>query len=99
MRSLGESSHAKTRRREGVFLFQGIPKYDHPYLNVTKALVGITQEKIGTVVRPVYVSAAVTVGEIEGEKTAPGWQLPGRRFDYARYSNDLTCEGTCTLAS
>ncbi len=29
-------------------LFQGIPKYDHPHLNVTKVLVGIAQEKIGT---------------------------------------------------
>ncbi|MHC1594315.1 MAG: DUF7507 domain-containing protein [Methanotrichaceae archaeon] len=29
-------------------LFQGIPKYDHPHLNVTKVLVGIAKEKIGT---------------------------------------------------
>ncbi len=86
MRSLGESSHAKTRRREGVFLFQGIPKYDHPHLNVTKVLVGITREKIGTVVRPVYVSAAVTVDEFEGEISVPGWQPPdlGVRPDLRR---------------
>ncbi|MEA2046706.1 MAG: hypothetical protein U9N48_09365 [Euryarchaeota archaeon] len=79
MRSLGNSSHAKTRRREGFFLYQGIPKYDHPHLNVTKALVGITWENIGTVVRPVYVSAAVTIGEFEGEISAPGWSLGVRR--------------------
>ena len=29
-------------------LFQGIPKYDHPHLNVTKVLVGIAREKAGT---------------------------------------------------
>ena len=43
-----------TRRCEGGFLFQGIPKYDHPHLNVTKVLIGITREKIGPIVRPVY---------------------------------------------
>jgi hypothetical protein len=75
------SSHAKTRRREGVFLFQGIPKYDHPHLNMTKVLLGITRENIETIVRPVYVSAAVTVGEFEGEKQAPGWQPPDWGFD------------------
>ncbi len=88
--------HAKTRR---VILFQGIPKYDHPHLNVTKALVGITREKIGTIVRPVYVSAAVNVGEFEGEISAPGWQPPDWGFNDTGYSNGLTCEGTCTLAS
>ncbi len=90
MRSLGESSHAKTRRREGVFLFQGIPKYDHPHLNVTKALVGITREKIETIVRPVYVSAAVTIGEFE--RSAPGWQPPDWGFDSGCEEwNDLSC--------
>ena len=70
---------------------QGIPKYDHPHLNVTKALVGITREKIGTIVRPVYVSAAVTVGEFEGEKQAPGWQPPDWGFDSGcEECNELT---------
>jgi len=53
----------------------------------------------GTVVRPVYVSAAVTVGEFEGEISAPGWQPPDWGFDDAGYSNEPTCEGICTLAS
>ena len=99
MRSLGNSSHAKTRRREGVFLFQGISKYDHPHLNVTKALVAITQENIGTSLRPVYVSAAVSVGEFEGEISAPGWQPPDWGFDDVGYSNEPTCEGICALTS
>jgi len=53
----------------------------------------------GTVVRPVYVSAAVTVGEFEGERSAPGWQPPDWGFDYTGYSNEMTCEGVCGLAS
>ncbi len=48
---------------------------------MTKALVGITREKIGTIVRPVYVSAAVAVGEFEGEISKPGWQPPDWGFD------------------
>ncbi|MHC1594907.1 MAG: hypothetical protein ACXQT2_06315 [Methanotrichaceae archaeon] len=52
---------------------------------MTKALVGIAQEKIETIVRPVYVSAAVTIGEFEGERSAPGWQPPD-------WGIDLSCE-------
>jgi len=61
-------------------------------------LVGVANEKIGTVARPVYVSAAVTIGEFEGEKQAPGWQPPDRGFNYTGHSNDMTCEGVCVLA-
>ncbi|MHC1594906.1 MAG: hypothetical protein ACXQT2_06310, partial [Methanotrichaceae archaeon] len=45
----------------------------------------------GTVVRPVYVSAAVTVGEFEGERSAPGWQPPDWGFDSGcEECNELT---------
>ena len=58
---------------------------------MTKALVGITRENIGTVVRSVYVSAAVTVGEFEGEISAPGWQPPDRGIDSGcEECNELT---------
>ncbi|MEA2046517.1 MAG: hypothetical protein U9N48_08395, partial [Euryarchaeota archaeon] len=46
----------------------------------------------GTVVRPVYVSAAVTIGEFEGEKQAPGWQPPDWRFGSG-------CEEACDSVS
>ena len=46
----------------------------------------------GTIVRPVYVSAAVTVGEFEGEISAPGWQPPDWGFD-------LSCEECNELTS
>ena len=80
-----------TRRRERGVHFQGIPKYDHPHLNMTKVLLGITRENIETIVRPVYVSAAVTVGEFEGEISAPGWQPPDWGFDSGcEECNELT---------
>ena len=45
----------------------------------------------GTVVRPVYVSAAVAVGEFEGEKQAPGWQPPDWGIKLScEECNDLT---------
>ena len=46
---------------------------------MTKVLVGITRENIGTVIRPVYVSAAVAIGEFGGERSAHGWSLVVRR--------------------
>jgi len=46
----------------------------------------------GTSLRPVYVSAAVSVGEFEGEISAPGWQPPDWGFD-------LGCEECNELAS
>ncbi|MEA2046709.1 MAG: hypothetical protein U9N48_09380 [Euryarchaeota archaeon] len=46
----------------------------------------------GTIVRLVYVSAAVTVGELEGERSAPGWQPPD-------WGIELSCEEYNVLAS
>ncbi len=46
----------------------------------------------GTVVRSVYVSAAVTIGEFEGEISAPGWPPPDWGFD-------LSCEECNELTS
>ena len=46
----------------------------------------------GTSVRPVYVNAAVTVGEFDGEKQAPGWQPPDWGFN-------LSCEECNELPS
>ena len=46
----------------------------------------------GTSLRPIYVSAAVTVGEFEGEISAPGWQPPDWGFD-------LSCEECNELTS
>jgi len=55
--------------------------------------VGLDEEYSGdySLVRPVYVSAAVTVGEFEGEISAPGWQPPDWGFDSGcEECNELT---------
>jgi hypothetical protein len=46
----------------------------------------------GSVVRPVYVSAAVTIGEFEDERSAPGWQP-------LDWGIELSCEECNELAS